>query len=465
MARATSQAQPLASHARMAGPAIELTPEAHTVLQLWEHTRQHVFLTGRAGTGKSTLLQHFRTTTRKRLVVLAPTGVAAVNVQGQTIHAFFRFGPGITPEKARRRAPGKKPLYRNLQAIIIDEISMVRADLLDCIDQFLRVNGPRAGESFGGVQMLFIGDLYQLPPVLLPEEETLFTTHYASPYFFDAHVLGTTSYAVVHLTKVYRQQDATFVTLLDAVRTGIVDQQQLTTLNARYHVDPTGRGPAQAVTLVTTNAMAERINAHYLAQIRQRSYAFTGTIRGTFYRPQLPTEELLMLKAGARIMMLNNDPRGQWVNGTLGHIATIADDAGTVTIHVALDNGYSGTIASYTWEAIHFVWDETTQRIASEVVGSFTQYPLRLAWAVTIHKAQGKTFDTVVLDVGRGTFAPGQAYVALSRCRSLEGLVLRTPLKSGHVMIDQRVHAFLARTAQPSLPVAAEGTAGGLPET
>jgi len=164
-------------------------------------------------------------------------------------------------------------------------------------------------------------------------------------------------------------------------------------------------------------------------------------------------------------MMLNNDPRGQWVNGTLGHIATIADDAGAVTIHVVLDNGYSGTIASYTWEAIHFVWDETTQRIASEVVGSFTQYPLRLAWAVTIHKAQGKTFDTVVLDVGRGTFAPGQAYVALSRCRSLEGLVLRTPLKPGHVMIDQRVHAFLARTAQPSPPVAAEGTAGRLPET
>jgi ATP-dependent DNA helicase PIF1 len=340
----------------------------------------------------------------------------------------------------------KKPLYRNLQVLIIDEISMVRADLLDCIDQFLRVNGSRAGAPFGGVQLLFIGDLYQLPPVVLPEEETLFTTHYASPYFFDAHVLRTTLYTVIHLTKVYRQQDATFVTLLDAVRMGSVDQRQLATLNARYRVGPAGRDHEQAITLVTTNAMAERINAHHLARIRRKPYTFTGTITGTFYRPQLPTEETLTLKAGARIMMLNNEPRGQWVNGTLGHIDTIAEDAGAVTIRVTLDNGYNGTISSYTWEAIRFVWDDTTQRIVSEVVGSFTQYPLRLAWAVTIHKAQGKTFDAVVLDVGRGTFAPGQAYVALSRCCSLERLVLPTPLKPEHVLVDPRAQAFLARS-------------------
>ena len=445
MVRDPSPAQQSASHARMASPAIELTPEAQAVLQLWEHTRQHVFLTGRAGTGKSTLLQHFRTTTRKRLVVLAPTGVAAVNVHGQTIHAFFGFGPGITPEKARRRTTGKKQLYRNLQTLIIDEISMVRADLLDCIDQFLRVNGPRAGAPFGGVQLLFIGDLYQLPPVVLPEEETLFTIHYASPYFFDAHVLRATPYTVIHLTKVYRQQDATFVTLLDAVRTGSVDQQQLATFNTRYRVDVAGRDRAQSVTLVTTNAMAERINTYHLAQIRQKPYTFTGTITGTFHRPQLPTEEALTLKPGARIMMLNNEPRGKWVNGTLGHIDMITEDAGTVTIRVTLDNGYSGTISPYTWEAIRFVWDDITQRIVSEVVGSFTQYPLRLAWAVTIHKAQGKTFDAVVIDIGHGTFAPGQMYVALSRCRSLEGLVLYTPLKPEHVLVDPRAQAFLAR--------------------
>src|SRR5262249_13537041 len=266
------------------------------------------------------------TMTRKRLVVLAPTGAAAVNVHGQTIHAFFGFGPDITPEKARRRAMRKKPLYRNLQTLIIDEISMVRADLLDCIDQFLRINGPRSGAPFGGVQLLFIGDLYQLPPVVLPEEETLFTTHYASPYFFDAHVLRTTPYTVIHLTKVYRQQDATFITLLDAIRTGSIDQQQLATLNERYRVDLVGHDRTQSVTLVTTNTMAERINAHYLAQISRPPYTFTGTISGMFHRPQLPTEETLTLKAGARIMMLNNEPRGQWVNGTLGYIATIKKD-------------------------------------------------------------------------------------------------------------------------------------------
>jgi ATP-dependent exoDNAse (exonuclease V) alpha subunit len=375
--------------------------------------------------------------------VLAPTGVAAVNVHGQTIHAFFGFGPDITPEKARRRALRKRQLYRNLQALIIDEISMVRADLLDCIDQFLRVNGPRAGAPFGGVQLLCIGDLYQLPPVVLPEEETLFTTHYVSPYFFDAHVLRTTPYTVLQLTKVYRQQDAMFITLLDAIRTGSVDQQQLATLNTRYRTD---HHQAQSVTMVTTNAMAERINAHHLSQLRAKPYTFTGTITGTFQRPQLPTEETLTLKAGAHIMMLSNDPRGQWVNGTLGHIATITEDAGSVTIRVELDRGSCVTILPYTWEAIRFVWDDTAQRIVSEVVGAFTQYPLRLAWAVTIHKAQGKTFDTVAIDVGRGTFAPGQAYVALSRCRSLEGLVLRTPLKPEHVLVDARVQAFLVRT-------------------
>ncbi len=433
-----------------AKPQIELTPEAQSVLRLFDDTQQHVFLTGRAGTGKSTLLQHFRATTRKRLAVLAPTGVAAVNIQGQTIHAFFGFGPGITPEKARRRATGKQQLYRNLQAIVIDEISMVRADLLDCIDQFLRLNGPRAGEAFGGVQMIFIGDLYQLPPVVPSEEEILFTTYYASPYFFDAKVLHTTPCEVVHLTKVYRQHDAAFVTLLDAVRTGTLDQKQLAALNTRYRADLAGLDREQYVTLVTTNAMAERINAHYLARIRHKPSAFEGAINGTFNRAQLPTDATLTLKVGARIMMLNNDPRGKWVNGTLGRVEKIEEHEDPVAIHVQLENGYGGKISLYTWEAIRFVFDERTQRMESEVVGSFTQYPLRLAWAVTIHKAQGKTFDYVLIDFGRGTFAPGQAYVACSRCRSLAGLVFCTPLKSEYVMIDPRVQAFFEGAVRQS---------------
>jgi ATP-dependent DNA helicase PIF1 len=421
-------------------PPIELTPEAGAALTLFEETQQHVFLTGRAGTGKSTLLRHFRGTTRKRLAVLAPTGVAAVNVQGQTIHAFFGFGLGITPEKARRPATAKKQLYRNLQTLIIDEISMVRADLLDCIDAFLRLNGPRTGEPFGGVQMIFIGDLYQLPPVVQADEEALFTTYYASPFFFDAKVLHQTPFEVVQLVKVYRQRDADFVDLLDAVRTATLDRQQLATLNARYNADLTGIDREQYVGLVTTNAMADRINALHLDRIDQPAYALTGTVSGTFNRPQLPTDETLMLKAGARIMMLSNEPRGQWVNGTLGHVSDIKDRDDAMSIQVELDNGYEGKIVPFTF-------NPHTQQIESEVVGSSTQYPLRLAWGSTIHKAQGKTFDRVVVDLGRGTFAPGQAYVALSRCRSLEGLVLRKPLRPEHVQVDPRVRAFFDRAA------------------
>jgi ATP-dependent exoDNAse (exonuclease V) alpha subunit len=422
-----------------------LTPEARAALTWFDTSRQHVFLTGRAGTGKSTLLQHFRGTTRKRLAVLAPTGVAAVNVQGQTIHSFFGFGPGITPEQARRHATAKKQLYRNLQAIVIDEISMVRADLLDCIDAFLRLNGPRSGEPFGGVQMILIGDLYQLPPVVQADEEDLFITHYTSPFFFDAKVLQHTSFDVVQLTKVYRQHDADFVDLLDAVRTATMSQQQFAMLNACYHADLTGIDREQYVGLVTTNAMADRINAFHLDRIDRPAHAFTGTVSGTFNRPQLPTDETLTLKAGARIMMLNNEPRGRWVNGTLGRVDAIDNRDDTLSIRVELESGYAGKIQPFTWESIRYRFNPRTQQIESEVVGSFTQYPLRLAWGSTIHKAQGKTFDRVVVDFGRGTFAPGQAYVALSRCRRLEGLVLRKPLQPEHVQIDPRVQAFFAR--------------------
>jgi ATP-dependent exoDNAse (exonuclease V) alpha subunit len=449
MAPRESTAKRTAEQTPRSTPTLTLTPEAEAALQRFEHTQQHVFLTGRAGTGKSTLLQYFRATTKKRMVVLAPTGVAAVNVQGQTIHAFCRFRPDITPDKARRRMRGNTQLYRHLRTIVIDEISMVRADLLDCIDQFLRANGPRANEPFGGVQMIFIGDLYQLPPVVLPEEAALFTTYYTSPFFFDAKVFEKISCDIIQLTKVYRQDDAAFVSLLDAVRTGTLQPEQLAILNRSYRADLSGLEREKYVVLVTTNAMAERINAHHLARLPQPPYTFTGRIEGSFQRSQLPTDDILTLKAGARIMMLNNEPRGNWVNGTLGQVARIEQRSDETAVHVRLENGYTGRIVPYTWEAIRFVFDERTQRITSEVVGSFTQYPLRLAWASTIHKAQGKTFEHVVIDFGRGTFAPGQAYVALSRCRSLEGLVLRRPMQPEDVLIDQRVTTL--RAFQPAL--------------
>ncbi len=231
------------------------------------------------------------------------------------------------------------------------------------------------------------------------------------------------------------------------MRTATLDRRQLDALNARYNADLTGIDREQYVGLVTTNAMADRINALHLDRIDQPAHSFTGAVNGTFNRPQLPTDETLTLKAGARIMMLNNDPRGNWVNGTLGHVSVIEDDDGTISIRVELESGYKGKILPFTWESIRYTFNSRTQQIESEVVGSFTQYPLRLAWGSTIHKAQGKTFDQVVVDLGRGTFAPGQAYVALSRCRSLQGLVLRKPLQSRHVQIDPRVKAFFERVS------------------
>ena len=247
------------------------------------------------------------------------------------------------------------------------------------------------------------------------------------------------------LTKVYRQRDGAFVDLLDAVRTATMDAQQLAALNARYQDDLSGIDRERYVGLVTTNAMADRINAMHLERIEQPVYTFAGTVNGAFNRPQLPTDETLRLKAGARIMMLNNEPRGRWVNGTLGKVAGIDNSDDAVTIRVELEGGYKGKIQPFTWESIRYTFNPRTQQIESEVVGSFTQYPLRLAWGSTIHKAQGKTFDRVVLDLGRGAFAPGQTYVALSRCRSLEGLILRKPLRPEHVQIDPRVQAFFER--------------------
>ena len=428
-------------------PGVTLTAEATHALQLLEQTPAHVFLTGRAGTGKSTLLQYFRATTKKTLAVLAPTGVAAVQVQGQTIHAFFGFGPDITVAKVRHRRDRESALFKRLQTIVIDEISMVRADLLDCIDAFLRLNGRAPSLPFGGIQMVFIGDLYQLPPVVPPAEEAVFRTHYPSPYFFDAKVLRRSTVAVIELTQVHRQRDAEFVAILDAIRTGTVTDAQLATLNRRVvrALSDTGAGQRQStIHLVSTNAQAERINETHLARLSAKVVAFRGTFTGEFKRTHLPTSEMLTLKPGAQIMMLTNEPASSWVNGDMGKIVEINSDKPSEAITVELANGYRGKIGPHTWEMIRFFYDETRDRIEAEVVGSFTQYPLRLAWALTIHKAQGKTFDQVVVDFGRGTFAHGQAYVALSRCRSLEGLMLRTPVMQRHLFMDQRVQQFLA---------------------
>jgi ATP-dependent DNA helicase PIF1 len=428
----------------IAPPKLTLTPEVKAALAILESAQDPVvFLTGRAGTGKSTILRYFRATTAKKLVVLAPTGVAAVNVQGQTIHSFFRFGPDITVDKVRARHDRESGLFTRLQAIVIDEISMVRADLLDCIDAFLRLNGPEPQRPFGGISMIFVGDLYQLPPVVPPEEEKLFRTYYASPYFFDARVLRTCSLRRVELMTVFRQRDPNFVAILDAIRTSAITPTQLARINSRVLRAPLSHNARALVHLVPTNAQAERINAAHLSQLSSPGVVFQGVVTGAFNRKHLPTSEALTLKSGARVMMLANDMDGRWVNGDMGGITAIDADTPAQAITVQLENGYRGVISPYTWEVIRFFYDERHDRIETQVEGSFTQYPLRLAWALTIHKAQGKTFDHLLVDIGSGTFAHGQAYVALSRCTSLEGLVLRTPVEERHIFIDRRVQAFV----------------------
>ena len=425
--------------------AIDLNPQFQQALDLMEDTDRHVFVTGRAGTGKSTLLHYFHNHSRKKVVVLAPTGVAAINVGGQTIHSFFRFKPDITPAAIlRKKKDDKKSLYKKLQTIVIDEVSMVRADLLDCVDRFLRFNGPDETLPFGGVQMIFIGDLYQLPPVVTGHQREIFRTRYATPYFFSARALDELEMAFVELEKVYRQQDDEFIRLLNAIRNRTATDADLALFNRRH--DPDFEAPPDDfyIHLTSTNDLADRLNEEQLAKLPGRTRKFTGLIEGEFGREYLPTATDLKLRKGAQIMLLNNDAYGRWVNGTIGRVTGFKKNKEWGDIILAtLDTGEAVEIAPYTWEIYRFFLKD--DELASETVGAFTQYPLRLAFAVTIHKSQGKTFEKAVIDVGRGTFAHGQMYVALSRCTTLGGIVLRQPLRKSHILMDWQVIKFLTK--------------------
>jgi ATP-dependent DNA helicase PIF1 len=414
---------------------------------LFEHSQQNIFLTGRAGTGKSTLLQYFRSSTHKNIVVLAPTGVAAVNVKGQTIHSFFCFRPDITPESVGtihvRRS--QREVYAALDAIIIDEISMVRADLLDCIDRFLRIYGKKKQEPFGGVQMILIGDLLQLPPVVTRGEKEIFESYYASPYFFDAKVFAEMEWEFLELETIYRQTEDRFIRLLNAVRDNKVTREDMEFLNSRHKKGFEPSPEEFYVYLTTTNDLADSINRTRLSALKGKEYEYAGDITGKFEDRNLPTKESLCLKFGAQVMLLNNDPEGRWVNGSIGQVVDIIHCDGEDAIRVLLDNGLQVDVVSFTWEMYRFVYDEEAKRVVSDIVGAFTQYPLRLAWAVTIHKAQGKTFSKVVIDIGYGTFSHGQTYVALSRATCFEGIVLRKPILKQHIMTDPRVLAFMEK--------------------
>lgn len=425
----------------------EINAHFERALTLMQDGKTHLFITGKAGTGKSTLLKLFCQQAKYKPVVLAPTGVAALNVGGQTIHSFFRFGIDTTLQKIRSRKyrAAASKLFRKLRTLVIDEVSMLRADLMDCVDAVLRSYGPRPGQPFGGVQMIFIGDLYQLPPVVTADEQAIFRELYASPYFFSAEAIRELPLEIIELEHVYRQKDQRFVELLNRVRNNDVRPEDLALLNTRLTTETKPKHKSLAITLTSTNKQADAINEAQLAALKGKIYHSEATTIGDFGREYHPTATELRFKVGAQIMMLNNDSDGLWVNGSIGVIESVepGDDDAPVLMVRLQDGGGLVPVQRHQWKVYRFGLEG--QEIQAEPAGTFEQFPFRLAWAVTIHKSQGKTFEQVIIDIGSGTFAAGQLYVALSRCTSLNGITLKAPVKAQHIRTDYRISEFLTR--------------------
>ena len=405
----------------------------------------NLFVTGRAGTGKSTLLRCLRELIPEEMVVLAPTGLAAVNVGGQTIHSFFGLPPRlIRSEDIRRSRNGR--VMRGLKHLVIDEVSMVRSDLMWALDQSLRLNRGRPREPFGGVRLLLFGDLHQLPPVVQEAEVAahLETTH-GGPFFFSLPTLqegaGT---QLLELSAVFRQSDEGLIRVLNRVRDGEVEEEDLATLNERVHPIRTLAEGEPYVILTPTNAAAHRINLAYLEALRGTPVAYEAGVTGDYSQSAHPTDTTLVLKPGAKVMLLRNDPDRRWVNGTIARISRLETDR----VFVEVD-GREHEIEQASWEQRRYAYDQEAQKIVESVAGTFKQFPVRLAWALTIHKAQGLTLDKVYIDLGRGTFAHGQAYVALSRCRSLEGMALARRLTPRDILFDPAIMDY--RRLFPSL--------------
>lgn len=418
---------------------VHISDEYRTVKSLLDAGCPVVFVTGNAGTGKSTLIQYLRAVLEKQLVVLAPTGVAALNVGGVTIHSFFQLPPKIHEDEDIKFVYDRK-LYQKLQLLIIDEVSMVRCDLMDSIDKFLRKNRS-SNAPFGGVQLLLVGDLFQLPPVVPRHEwDVLRAKGYTSPYFFSSFSLQETPLVPIELTFIYRQEDAIFVELLNWIRIG--DNLDLVTAevnkrccrNDEFSVD---------ITLTCTNNAADQINMKKLQSIPAREYAFKGKIEGMFSleEDKLPSPIDLRLKVGAHVMFTKNDSQRRWVNGTLGIVRHV--DRGSINVEfVTGSSGVTCDVQPVTWETYKYAYDSEKDQIIARKVGQYAQYPLMLAWAVTIHKSQGKTLDKVLIDLGNGTFASGQIYVALSRCQSIEGIRLARPIRKTDVKCDPMIKRF-----------------------
>ncbi|MBF0494429.1 MAG: AAA family ATPase [Candidatus Omnitrophica bacterium] len=401
-----------------------------------EDTRNHVYVTGKAGTGKSTLLKYFKEHTKKKVIVLAPTGVAAVNISGQTIHSFFGFPPKYIDPRGVHRSRNKN-LIEKLDAVIIDEVSMVRADLMDGIDYALRINRDEMGEAFGGVQMIFFGDLFQLSPVVDRDSRDILAGKYENPYFFSSDIFKNLPMKHFELKKIYRQSDANFVGMLNRFRNNDYTEDDISFLNERVDRNGADKGDGTIV-LTATNSAANEINHKRLSGLFSKKYEYKAVVTGEFDEKSYPTEALLGLKEGAQVMLIRNDPGKRWVNGTIAEVRDLADNR----IEICIE-GVKHEVSPVSWKKIRYTYNKATDRVEEEEIGTFTQYPIKLAWAITIHKSQGQTFDKVVIELGRGAFAHGQVYVALSRCTKLEGITLKRPVIPSDIIFDEDIYSFI----------------------
>lgn len=426
---------------------MENNPELQLAWQFIENTGTHLFLTGKAGTGKTTFLRRLKEQSPKRMVILAPTGIAAINAGGVTIHSFFQlsfapFVPETTFNSSQthyRFSKEKRNIIRSMDLLVIDEISMVRADLLDAIDSALRRYRDRE-KPFGGVQLLMIGDLQQLAPVVKENEWEMLKNYYETPYFFASRALCETVYMTIELKTVYRQSDTFFLSLLNKIRENQADDEVLNELNRRYQPGFRPRKEEGYIRLTTHNYQAQKVNDNELASLLGQTYSFRAEIDGTFPEYLYPADEVLTIKAGAQIMFLKNDPSSEkrYYNGMIGEVAAV-NDAGMIVR--GKDNGDEFQLLPEEWGNYKYVLNEETKEITEEIEGTFRQYPIRLAWAITIHKSQGLTFERAIIDA-RNSFAHGQTYVALSRCKTLEGMVLESPLRREAIISDSTVDDF-----------------------